>query len=54
MGGVDADIVREIAKRECLTITAQRAIPVAHPSVQQGRADLATGDGTGPRPVRRS
>ncbi|HEY0575905.1 MAG TPA: ABC transporter substrate-binding protein [Pseudonocardia sp.] len=45
MGGVDADIVREIAKRECLTITAQSGnTPSLIPSVQQGRADLATGD----------
>ena len=45
MGGVDADIVREIAKRECLTVTAQAGnTPSLIPSVQQGRSDLAIGD----------
>ncbi|HTF52966.1 MAG TPA: ABC transporter substrate-binding protein [Pseudonocardia sp.] len=45
LSGVDADIVREIAKRECLTITAQAGnTPSLIPSVQQGRADLAIGD----------
>ena len=45
MSGVDADIVREIAERECLSITAQPGNTAALiPSVQQGRADLAIGD----------
>lgn len=45
MGGVDAEIVREIAKRECLTITAQAGnTPSLIPGVQQGRLDLAIGD----------
>ncbi|MDT7634778.1 MAG: polar amino acid transport system substrate-binding protein [Pseudonocardiales bacterium] len=45
MSGVDADVLREIAKRECLTITAQAGNTASLiPSVQQGRADLAIGD----------
>jgi polar amino acid transport system substrate-binding protein len=45
MDGVDADIVREIAERECLSITAQPGNTAALiPSVQQGRSDLAIGD----------
>ncbi|WP_232664092.1 ABC transporter substrate-binding protein [Pseudonocardia sp. TRM90224] len=45
MSGVDAEIVREIAKRECLTVTAQPGnTPSLIPSVQQGRADIAIGD----------
>jgi polar amino acid transport system substrate-binding protein len=45
ISGVDADILREIAKRECLTITAQAGnTPTLIPGVQQGRFDLAIGD----------
>jgi polar amino acid transport system substrate-binding protein len=45
MSGVDADIVREFAKRECLKVTAQPGNTAALiPSVQQGRSDLALGD----------
>jgi polar amino acid transport system substrate-binding protein len=45
MSGVDADIVREFAKRECLTVTPQPGNTAALiPSVQQGRSDLALGD----------
>ena len=45
MSGVDADIVREFAKRECLKLTAQPGNTAALiPSVQQGRSDLAIGD----------
>jgi polar amino acid transport system substrate-binding protein len=45
MSGVDADIVREFAKRECLKLTAQPGNTAALiPSVQQGRSDLALGD----------
>lgn len=45
ISGVDADILREIAKRECLTITAQAGnTPSLIPGVQQGRFDLAIGD----------
>lgn len=45
MSGVDADIVREFAKRECLSLTAQPGNTAALiPSVQQGRSDLALGD----------
>lgn len=45
MSGVDADIVREIAERECLSITAVPSnAPSIIPSVQQGRTDLGIGD----------
>jgi polar amino acid transport system substrate-binding protein len=45
IGGVDAEILREIAKAECLTITAQAGnTPSLIPGVQQGRFDLAIGD----------
>jgi polar amino acid transport system substrate-binding protein len=45
ISGVDADILREIAKRECLTITSQAGnTPSLIPGVQQGRFDLAIGD----------
>jgi polar amino acid transport system substrate-binding protein len=45
ISGVDADILREIAKRECLTITAQAGnTPTLIPGVQQGRFDVAIGD----------
>jgi polar amino acid transport system substrate-binding protein len=45
MSGVDADIVREIAERSCLTIDAQPGTAAALiPSLQQGRLDLAIGD----------
>ncbi len=43
--GVDADIINEIAKRECLTVQAQ-PLDAANviPAAQNGRADLAAGD----------
>ena len=45
ISGVDADIIREIAKRECLTITSQAGnTPTLIPGVQQGRFDVAIGD----------
>jgi polar amino acid transport system substrate-binding protein len=45
MGGVDADLLREIAKRECLTVSAQAGNTASLiPAVQQGRADLALGN----------
>jgi polar amino acid transport system substrate-binding protein len=45
MSGVDADILREFAKQECLTLKAQPGNAAAMiPAVQQGRSDLATGD----------
>jgi polar amino acid transport system substrate-binding protein len=45
MSGVDADIVKEFAERECLTITAQPGDAAALiPSVQQGRMDMAIAD----------
>lgn len=43
--GVDGDLVKEIAKMECLTITAKPAATAAViPMVQAGRADLAVAD----------
>lgn len=45
MSGVDADILREFAKRECITVTPQPGKAAAMvPAVQQGRADVASGD----------
>ncbi|WP_448612847.1 ABC transporter substrate-binding protein [Modestobacter sp. URMC 112] len=45
MSGVDADIVKEFAERECLTVTPQPGDAAALiPSVQQGRMDLAIAD----------
>lgn len=43
--GVDGDILKAIAKMECLTITAKPAATAAViPTVQSGRADVAVGD----------
>lgn len=43
--GVDGDILDEIAKRECLTVTVMPLdTPAVIPAVQNGRADLAAGD----------
>lgn len=45
MDGVDADIIREIAERECLTVTPRPSNTAAIiPAVQQGRTDLGIGD----------
>jgi polar amino acid transport system substrate-binding protein len=45
MSGVDADIVREIAKQECLSVTPQpEGAASIVPSVQQGRVDVGIGD----------
>jgi len=45
LSGVDADIVKEFAERECLTIDAQPTDSAALvPSVQQGRLDLGFAD----------
>lgn len=43
--GVDADIITEIAKRECLQVQAQ-SLDAANviPAAQNGRVDLAAGD----------
>jgi polar amino acid transport system substrate-binding protein len=44
--GVEGDLLNEIAKRECLTITVEASggAGAAIPAVQAGRADLAAGD----------
>ncbi|MBD0843957.1 substrate-binding periplasmic protein [Streptomyces sp. TRM68416] len=43
--GVDGDIVKAIAKMECLTVTVKAAGAAAViPTAQAGRADLAAGD----------
>lgn len=43
--GVDGALIKAIAKKECLTITAKPAATAAViPTVQAGRADLAVGD----------
>ena len=43
--GVDGDLINEIAKKECLTITAKPAATAAViPMVQAGRADVAVAD----------
>ncbi|NQD87794.1 amino acid ABC transporter substrate-binding protein [Paenarthrobacter sp. CM16] len=46
ISGVEGDLLNEIAKRECLTVSVQSAggAAAAVPSVQSGRADLAAGD----------
>lgn len=45
MVGVDGDILREIAKMECKTLTVSSAGSAAViPTAQAGRADLAAGD----------
>jgi polar amino acid transport system substrate-binding protein len=46
ISGVEGDLLNEIAKRECLTVSLQSAggAGAAVPSVQAGRADLAAGD----------
>lgn len=43
--GVDGELLDEIAKRECLTVTATPMdAPGVIPAVQNGRADVAAGD----------
>lgn len=43
--GVDADIINEIAKMECLTVEAQPMdAPNVIPAAQSGRVDIAAGD----------
>lgn len=43
--GVDGDILKAIAEKECLTITAKPAATAAViPTIQAGRADIAVGD----------
>ena len=43
--GVDGDLIKAIAEKECLTITAKPAATAAIiPTVQAGRSDLAVGD----------
>jgi polar amino acid transport system substrate-binding protein len=43
--GVDGDILKAIAKKECLTITVKSmATAAVIPTVQSGRADVAAGD----------
>lgn len=43
--GVDGDIIKSIAKKECLTIDAKPSATAAViPTIQAGRADLAAGD----------
>jgi polar amino acid transport system substrate-binding protein len=46
LGGVEGDLLTELAKRECLTIKVESAGGAASavPAVQAGRADLAAGD----------
>jgi polar amino acid transport system substrate-binding protein len=46
LSGIEGDLLDEIAKRECLTLTLDSAggASASVPSVQTGRADLAAGD----------
>lgn len=46
LSGVEGDLLNEIAKRECLTITVEASggAGAAIPAVQAGRSDLAAGD----------
>ncbi|MFJ6538401.1 ABC transporter substrate-binding protein [Paenarthrobacter sp. NPDC091711] len=46
LAGVEGDLLNEIAKRECLTVTVEASggAGAAIPAVQAGRADLAAGD----------
>ena len=46
LSGIEGDLLTEIAKRECLTLTVDSAggASASVPSVQSGRADLAAGD----------
>lgn len=46
IAGVEGELLNEIAKRECLTVTLQASggAGAAIPSVQAGRADLAASD----------
>lgn len=46
LSGVEGDLLNEIAKRECLTVTVEASggAGAAIPAVQAGRADLAAGD----------
>lgn len=45
LSGIEGDLLNEVAKRECLTLTVSSAggASAAVPSVQTGRADLAAG-----------
>lgn len=45
LGGIDGDIVNEIAKLECLTVTPKvMAVSAIIQSVESGRVDIAVGD----------
>lgn len=46
LSGVEGDLLNEIAKRECLTLTVESSggAGAVIPSVQSGRSDLAAGD----------
>lgn len=46
LSGVEGDLLNEIAKRECLTVTVESSggAGAAIPAVQAGRSDLAAGD----------
>lgn len=46
LSGVEGDLLNEIAKRECLTVSVEASggAGAAIPAVQAGRADLAAGD----------
>jgi polar amino acid transport system substrate-binding protein len=46
LSGVEGDLLNEIAKRECLTVTVEASggAGAAIPAVQAGRSDLAAGD----------
>ncbi|WP_175637318.1 substrate-binding periplasmic protein [Sinomonas mesophila] len=46
LGGIEGELLTEIAKRECLTLVVDSAggAAAAIPSVQTGRSDLAAGD----------
>ncbi|MEU9457138.1 ABC transporter substrate-binding protein [Streptomyces sp. NPDC048277] len=46
LSGVEGDLLKEVAARECLTLAVSSAggANAAVPSVQSGRADLAAGD----------
>jgi len=46
LSGIEGDLLAEVARRECLTLTLDSAggASASVPSVQTGRADLAAGD----------
>ncbi|MFG2970528.1 substrate-binding periplasmic protein [Streptomyces sp. NPDC048288] len=46
LSGIEGDLLKEVAARECLTLTVSSAggANAAVPSVQSGRADVAAGD----------